>query len=132
LTISDCLSNVKSTADVSIHAWTTPVNQRTIEAERNFPTSHSDPELGQPFWSFLLLVGSPGVEVAEPKVQVNQKSDPPTQPKPIQKDPDSTFSQDEIRTRAYQIYEFGDRTNNSPDEDWSQAETELMELVRAK
>ena len=70
--------------------------------------------------------------MSKPKVQVNQKSDPSTQPEPFQKDPDSTFSQDEIRTRAYQIYESRDRTNNAPDEDWSQAETELMELVRAK
>jgi len=70
--------------------------------------------------------------VSNPKVQVAHKSDHSTQPKPFQKDPDSTFSQDEIRVRAYQIYESRDRTNNNPDEDWSQAETELMELVGGK
>jgi Protein of unknown function (DUF2934) len=67
--------------------------------------------------------------VSKPKVQVNRKSDPSPQPKTFQKDPDSTFSQDEIRVRAYQIYESRDRTNAHPDEDWIQAETELMELV---
>ena len=70
--------------------------------------------------------------MSNPKVKVSQKSDPSTPPKPFQKDPDSTFSQDEIRARAYQIYESRDRTDNNPDEDWIQAETELMELVGGK
>ena len=70
--------------------------------------------------------------MSNPKVQVSQKSDPSKQPKPFKKDSPSTFSEDEIRTRAYQIYESRDRTNNNPDEDWSQAETELMELVGGK
>ena len=70
--------------------------------------------------------------MSNPKVKVSQKSDRSTKPKLFQKDPDSTFSQDEIRTRAYQIYEFCDRNNNNPDQDWIQAETELMELVRVK
>ena len=48
------------------------------------------------------------------------------------KDTVSNFSQDEIRTRAYQIYESGNRNGNHPDEDWSMAETELMELLQAK
>src|SRR5271166_4031679 len=33
-----------------------PVNQRTIESEKIFYLSFRPPELGQPFWSFLLLV----------------------------------------------------------------------------
>ncbi|MGO9432786.1 MAG: DUF2934 domain-containing protein [Terracidiphilus sp.] len=44
----------------------------------------------------------------------------------------TTFSEEEIRTRAYQIYEFRGRTDNHADEDWSLAETELMELVGGK
>ena len=70
--------------------------------------------------------------MSNPKVKVSQKSDPSTQPKPFQKDSASTFSEDEIRTRAYYIYECRDRTDNNPDEDWIQAETELMELVGGK
>lgn len=70
--------------------------------------------------------------MSNPKVQVGQKSDPSKQPQVFKKDSASTFSEDEIRTRAYQIYESGDRTGNHADEDWSQAETELMELVGAK
>ena len=70
--------------------------------------------------------------MSNPKVQVSQKSDPSKQPKPFKKDSASTFSEDEIRTRAYQIYESRGRTHNRADEDWSQAETELMELVGGK
>jgi hypothetical protein len=70
--------------------------------------------------------------VSNPKVKVSQKSDRSTQPKSFKKDPDSTFSQDEIRIRAYQIYESRDRNNNNPDQDWIQAETELLELVGGK
>ena len=97
-----------------------------------FYLSFRPPELGQPFWSFLLLV----VAVQElkcllPKVQVSQKSDPSKQPKPFKKDSPGTFSEDEIRTRAYLIYE-SRGTDNHADEDWSQAETELMELVGGK
>jgi hypothetical protein len=73
-----------------------------------------------------------GVEASNPKVQVDQKSDPSTQPTPIKRDSMSTFSEEEIRTRAYHIYESRDRTGNHADEDWSQAETELMELVGGK
>jgi len=70
--------------------------------------------------------------VSKPKVQVSQKSDPSTQPKPLQTDSASTFSDDEIRARAYQIYESRGRAHNRADEDWSQAETELMEVVGGK
>jgi Protein of unknown function (DUF2934) len=70
--------------------------------------------------------------VSKPKVQVSQKSDLSKRPIPFKKDSASTFSEDEIRTRAYQIYESRGSTGNNPDEDWSQAETELMELVDGK
>jgi hypothetical protein len=70
--------------------------------------------------------------VSKSKVQVSEKSAPSKQARPFKRDSASTFSEDEIRTRAYQIYESRDRTNNNPDEDWSQAETELMELVGGK
>ena len=70
--------------------------------------------------------------MSKPTVQNSQKSIPYKQPKPSQKGSGSTFSEDQIRFRAYQIYESRDRTSNNPDEDWSQAETELMELVGAK
>jgi hypothetical protein len=73
-----------------------------------------------------------GVDVSKLKVQVGQKPDLFRQQETIQKDPSSTFSQDEIRTRAYQVYESRNRNGNHADEDWSQAETELMELVHAK
>jgi hypothetical protein len=70
--------------------------------------------------------------MSNPKVQVSQKSDPSKQPIPSKKDSASTFSDDEIRARAYQIYESRGRTDNHADEDWIQAETELMELVGGK
>jgi hypothetical protein len=73
-----------------------------------------------------------GVEVSNPNVKVSQKSDSSTQPKPFKRDSMTTFSEEEIRTRAYQIYESGDRTDNHAAEDWRQAETELMELVGGK
>ncbi len=66
-----------------------------------------------------------------PKVQADQKPDPFRQ-ETSWKDPVNAFSQDEIRARAYQIYESRDRNGNHADEDWSQAETELMELVHSK
>ena len=66
------------------------------------------------------------------RVQVGQKSDPSKRSQPVKRDSASTFSDDEIRTRAYQIYESRHRTGNHPDHDWIQAETELMELVGGK
>ncbi len=70
--------------------------------------------------------------MSNPKTNVNQKSDPFRQQETFKKDPASAFSQDEIRTRAYQIYESRNRIGSQADQDWSQAETELMELVHAK
>jgi hypothetical protein len=58
--------------------------------------------------------------VTKPKVQVKpQTTNTPIQPEPLQKDA-GTFSDDEIRTRAYQIYESRDRNLNQAEEDWSQ------------
>ncbi len=51
--------------------------------------------------------------------------------KTLKKDPPG-FPQDEIRARAYQIYESGNRNGNDADADWGQAETELMELLHAR
>ena len=70
--------------------------------------------------------------MSNPKVQVGQKSDPSKPQEILKKDSASTFSEEDIRIRAYQIYESGDRTGNRADEDWSRAETELMELVGGK
>ena len=70
--------------------------------------------------------------MSNPKGQVGRKSAPSKQPKFFKKDSASTFSEHEIRTRAYQIYESRGRTDNHADEDWIQAETELMELVGGK
>ncbi len=70
--------------------------------------------------------------MSNPKVQTGQKSGPSPKAKPYKENSPSTFSEDEIRTRAYQIFESRGRTHNRADEDWSQAETELMELLHAK
>jgi Protein of unknown function (DUF2934) len=66
--------------------------------------------------------------VSNPKVRVGQKSTPPKQQETLKQDSASTFSEDEIRTRAYEIYESRGSIHNRADEDWSQAQTELMEL----
>ena len=66
--------------------------------------------------------------MSKPEVNAEQKSDPDV----FKQDLASAFSQDEIRIRAYQIYEFRTRNGNQADQDWSQAETELMELVGGK
>lgn len=70
--------------------------------------------------------------MSNPKVNVSQKSAPSTEPKSVKKDSMSTFSEEEIRIRAYQIYESRGRNGNHADEDWNQAETELMELEGGK
>lgn len=66
------------------------------------------------------------------KNQVTQKADPLQQQETLKNDPGGSFSDEEIRTRAYQIYESRNRNGNHADEDWSQAEIELMELLHAK
>jgi len=70
--------------------------------------------------------------VSNPKVQVSPKSTAPKQTEPSKQAPSGTFSDEEIRIRAYQIYESRNRNGNHADEDWSQAQTELMELLGGK
>jgi hypothetical protein len=70
--------------------------------------------------------------VSNPDANSSQKSDPSTQLSPVKKDSMRTLSEEEIRIRAYQIYESRDRSGNRADEDWCQAETELMELKGGK
>lgn len=63
---------------------------------------------------------------------VTQKADTLQQQETLKNDPGGRFSDEEIRTRAYQIYESRNGNGNHADEDWSQAEIELMELLHAK
>ena len=70
--------------------------------------------------------------MSNPKVRASQKSDR-TKPQAIlNKDSASTFSEDAIRTRAYQIYESRGSIHNRAEEDWSQAQSELTDLVGGK
>ena len=64
--------------------------------------------------------------------QATQKADAFRQQGTFKKDPPRTFSDEEIRTRAYQIYESGNRNGNNADGDWLQAEAELTDLRRAQ
>ena len=66
------------------------------------------------------------------KVQVKSRLTASTPPQPVKQVPAGTFSNEETRVRAYQIYEASDRTTQHPDADWFQAETELMEMVGGK
>ena len=66
------------------------------------------------------------------KVQDKTRSIPSVKPLPSTNDSMSTLAEDEIRSRAYQIYEARGGTGNHADEDWAQAEIELMELVHRK
>ena len=70
--------------------------------------------------------------MSKPKVQVGSKAISPKQAEPFKNDSAGTFSDEEIRVRAYQIYESSDRTNTNADQDWFQAQTELMEMVGGK
>src|SRR5579884_73590 len=95
--------------------------ERIIRLEEALPLFRS-PELGQPFWSFLLLVVPslhPGVTMFNPKRQNTNEPIASKQREPFKADPVHTFSDEEIRTRAYQIYESGDRNGNNPEADWS-------------
>ena len=67
-----------------------------------------------------------------PKVRNTQKAIVSKQPERFKGDSVQTFSEEQIRTRAYQIYESGNRNSNNPDADWNQAQIELMELLHAK
>ncbi len=70
--------------------------------------------------------------MSKPKVQDKHKTVPSTPTEPTLNESMSTFSENEIRTRAYQIYESGDRNSNNPGADWNQAKVELMELLGGK
>ena len=70
--------------------------------------------------------------MSNPKVQNTQKPSVSKHSEPYKTEPVRIFSEDQIRTRAYQIYESGNRNSNNPDADWNQAQTELMELLHAK
>ena len=70
--------------------------------------------------------------MSKPKIQPRQQPVPSEQSAPLAQDAPSTFSHEAIQARAYQIYESRNRTDNHADEDWSQAQTELMELVSGK
>ncbi|MGB7555581.1 MAG: DUF2934 domain-containing protein [Candidatus Korobacteraceae bacterium] len=70
--------------------------------------------------------------MSNPKVKTSQKSDAFRQQETLPNASASTFSEDQIRARAYQIYESRDRNGNHADEDWSQAQSELMDLVGGK
>jgi Protein of unknown function (DUF2934) len=70
--------------------------------------------------------------VSNPKVRVSPKSTTPIQAESSKQASAGTFSDEEIRVRAYQIYESRDRNGNHADEDWCQAQTELIELLGGK
>ena len=70
--------------------------------------------------------------MSNPKFQVKTRLTPPTPTQPVKQAPAGTFSDEQIRVRAYQIFESSDRTNKHPDADWFQAQTELMEMVGSK
>ena len=70
--------------------------------------------------------------MSKPKVQVSPKATVLEETEPVQGVAASVFSDDEIRSRAFQIYESRDRNSNTPDEDWSQAQIELTELLGGK
>ncbi len=67
--------------------------------------------------------------MSNPKVQVSPKISTPKQAEPSKQAPSGTFSDEQIRVRAYQIYESSNRTNKHAEADWFQAQTELMEMV---
>jgi hypothetical protein len=70
--------------------------------------------------------------VSNPNFKVKTRLTPSTPAQPLKQAAASTFSDEEIRVRAYQIYESSDRTKKHADADWFQAQTELMEMVGGK
>lgn len=68
----------------------------------------------------------------KPNVQVSPKAVSPMEQQSSPQVPASTFSDEEIRVRAYQIYESSNRTTKHADADWFEAQTELMEMVGGK
>jgi hypothetical protein len=70
--------------------------------------------------------------VSKPKLQNKAKTIPTALPVAPKDDSGSTFSEGEIRNRAYEIYESRGRVGNHADRDWNQAQVELMELLSPK
>ena len=70
--------------------------------------------------------------MSKPNVRVSPKAIVPKEQEASQPFTASTFSDEQIRVRAYQIYESSDRTNKHAEHDWFQAQTELMEMVGGK
>ena len=69
--------------------------------------------------------------MSNPQVHDSQKSVPSTQPKTFKQDSVSCLSEDE-NTNARLSTSLAGGAGNHADEDWSQAEIELMELLDGK
>ena len=70
--------------------------------------------------------------MSKPKRQVTPQAIPVAPEEPTPNVSPSVFSDDEIRVRAYQIYESRDRNGYHADADWSQAQIELIEMLGGK
>lgn len=105
-------------------------DERMIEIEAVPVPPFRPPELGQSLWSISLLDVHPRIAMLNPKLEVAASQPPRTLQ--IDKEIVSTFSEAEIRVRAYQIYESRDRNGDHAAEDWNQAKVELMEMVGGK
>lgn len=71
--------------------------------------------------------------MSDTKVQVGKKPAPSKPAKPSVKQVSArAFSDGEIRTRAYEIYESRGRVDYHDVADWTRAETELTELLDVK
>jgi hypothetical protein len=70
--------------------------------------------------------------VSKPKLQVARQAIPVVPEEPMPSVSPSVFSDEEIRVRAYQIYESRDRNGYHADADWSQAQIELTEMLGGK
>lgn len=70
--------------------------------------------------------------MSKPKRQFPPQAIPVAPEEPTQNVSPSAFSDEEIRVRAYQIYESRDRNGYHADADWSQAQIELTEMLGGK
>ena len=70
--------------------------------------------------------------MSKPKVQVSPNVPLDPHAEPVEGVSANIFTDDEIRVRAFQIYESRDRNANLPDEDWDQAQIELTEMLGGK
>ena len=70
--------------------------------------------------------------MSKSKVKTFPQAIPIVPETPMQNVSPSVFSDDEIRVRAYQIYESRDRNGYHADADWSQAQIELTEMLGGK